>query len=250
MRSIIIIIIIIITIIHNRFSYLLEAIEFIAENDKPDERFEAKGILTQLMKPLTICLLVTMSDVFSQFGPLSDVLQAEKCDLASALKLASANLQVLEDKRSDKHFHKLRLVMTNLATANNIEMSVSARRVRKPPSTLRQFVTESTLGYRGIDAENEATAPTEEFYRITAFFPIVDNLIHEMERRFNDEETLPLLQSIGACHPDSSKFLDIDTVRPLEDADKLDETGTLSSQIDVCKLLINRSADKPSDIPI
>jgi hypothetical protein len=53
---------------------------------------------------------------------------------------------------------------------------------------------------RGIDAENGATAPTEEFYRITAFFPIVDNVIHEMERRFNDEETLPLLQSIGACH--------------------------------------------------
>jgi hypothetical protein len=81
-----------VSVIHNRFSHLLEAIEFIAENGKPDERFEAKGILTQLMKPLTICLLVTMSDVFSQFGPLSDVLQAEKCDLASALKLASAHL--------------------------------------------------------------------------------------------------------------------------------------------------------------
>jgi hypothetical protein len=154
----------------------------------------------------------------------------------------------LKDKRSDEYFHKLWLLMTNLATANNIEMSVPAWRVRKAPSTLRQFVTESTLGYRGIDAENGATAPTEEFYRITAFFPIVDNLIHEMERRFNDEETLPLLQSIGACHPDSSKFLDIDTVRPLVDAYKLDETGTLSSQIYVCKLLINRSADKPSDI--
>jgi hypothetical protein len=45
---------------------------------------------------------------------------------------------------------------------------------------------------RGIDAENGATAPTEEFYRTTAFFPIVDNVIHEMERRVNDEETLPL----------------------------------------------------------
>ena len=70
--------------------------------------------------------------------------------------------------------------------------------------------------------------------------------MHEMERRFNDEETVPLLQSIGACHPDSSNFLDIDTVRPLVYAYKPDETGTLSSQIDVYKLLINRSADKPS----
>jgi hypothetical protein len=116
-----------VTVIHNRFSHLLEAIEFIAENGKPDERFEAEGILTQLMKPLTICLLVTLSDVFSQFGPLSDVLQAEKCDLASALKLTSAHLQLLKDKRSDEYFHKLWLVITNLATANNIEMSLPAR---------------------------------------------------------------------------------------------------------------------------
>jgi hypothetical protein len=150
-------------VIHNRFSHLLEAIEFIAENGKPDERFEAEGILTQLMKPLTVCLLVTMSDVFSQFGPLSDVLQAEKCDLASVLKLASAHLQVLKDKRSDEYFHKLWLVMTNLATANNIEMSVPASRVRKAPSTLRQFVTVSTSGYRGNDAENGATAPQRNF---------------------------------------------------------------------------------------
>jgi hypothetical protein len=41
-----------VSVIHNRFSLLLEAIEFIAENGKPDERFEAEGILTQLMNLL------------------------------------------------------------------------------------------------------------------------------------------------------------------------------------------------------
>jgi hypothetical protein len=71
-----------------------------------------------------------------------------------------------------------------------------------------------------------------------------------MERRFNDETVMPLLKSISVCHPDSKLFLDTDTLQPLIEAYKLDQTGSLLSQIDVCKLMLKQcsNSSKPEDI--
>ena len=69
-----------------------------------------------------------------------------------------------------------------------------------------------------------------------------------MDRRFNDSETVPLLSSISACHPLSSRFLCMKTLLPLATAYKLDKTGSLSSQIDVCKLLLSKASTPPTDI--
>jgi len=62
----------------------------------------------------------------------------------------------------------------------------------------------------------------------------MDKIAVEMGRRFNDNEVVPLILSIGACHPDSKQFLSMDVLRPFIDANKLDKTGDLTSQIDVC----------------
>lgn len=158
-----------VSIIHSRYSYLLKTMDFITENGKPDERFEAEGILTQLMKPLNVCLLVLMSDIFSQFGPLSNVLQSEKCDIASAIQLASSHLQVLKDKRSDEHFHKLWLVSQDLASCNDIELAITAKRKKKIPAKIAECITETTLGHRE-PTETLVTQTPEEHYRTSVFF--------------------------------------------------------------------------------
>jgi len=75
----------------------------------------------------------------------------------------------------------------------------------------------------------------------------MDRLVCEMERRFDDETAVPLLKSISVCHPDSKQFLDTDILQPLIEAYKLDQTGSLSSQIDVCKLML-KQCPKPEDI--
>ena len=51
-----------------------------------------------------------------------------------------------------------------------------------------------------------------------------------------------------ACHPNSGTFLYFEVLRPLIDAYQLDPTGSLASQIDVCKLLLKQT-DKPRNIP-
>jgi hypothetical protein len=97
-----------ISVVHQRYNHLLETLDHIAENGKPDERAEAEGLLKHLKLPANVMLLVLFSDLFSQLAPLSDVLQAESCDLASALQLASSHTKVLGEKREQSFYDKLR----------------------------------------------------------------------------------------------------------------------------------------------
>ena len=232
-----------VSVIHSRYDHLLQTLDSIAEDGKADERFEAEGILSQLVLPANIFLLIVMSDLFSQLGPLSDVLQAEKCDIASALQLAAAHVQVLKDKRCDEYFHKVWTLASQLAGRNGIDLVVPFKRRRLISSRLRGNLTDSTLGHRDL----EASLTPEEHFKVTVFFPVMDRVIQEMERRFSDDETVPMLKSLSACHPDSHNFLDIEVLRPLVDAYDLDKSGRLVSQIDVCKLII-QGITKPGSI--
>lgn len=172
-----------VSVVHSRYKHVLETLAVIEETGKPDERFEAECIRAQLTKPVNVCLLVIMSDIFTQLSVLSDVLQAEKSDIVSVMQLAAGHLQVLREKRCDVYFHKLWLIMYDLAARNNIEMLPPSKRKSKAPLALRQFVNESTMGHRGSDTDGDSD--TEVYHRTTVFFPLLDLLTHEMERRFN-----------------------------------------------------------------
>ena len=234
--------------VHQHYSHLLETLDHIAENGKPDERAEAEGILKQLKLPANVMLLVMFSDVFCQLAPLSDVLQAERCDLASALQLASSHTKVLCQKREQSFYDKMWPIVVKLAENNGIEMTAPTRRPRKAPSTLRNFLVDSTLGHNEVDVSDQPLGP-QQYFRVTVFVPVMDQLVAEMDRRFGaDEERTPLLKGIAACHPKSTDFLSMPVLQPLVDAYQLNKTGSLSSQIQVCNLLIASQKSKPKSI--
>lgn len=192
-------------------------------------------------------LLVLFSDVFGQLASLSDILQAESCDLASALQLAASHTKVLVDKRQGSYYEQLWSVASTLAADNGIDMTVSARRVRKAPTKLRNFLVDTSLGHEEI--ASDVPMGTEQFFRVTVFNPVMDRLIAEMDRRFGEDEMrTPLLKGIAACHPASADFMSMHVLQPLVDAYQLDKTGSLSSQIDVCKLLIASNKPRPTSI--
>jgi len=189
-----------------------------------------------------------MSDVFSQLAALSDVLQTESCDLASALQLTATHLQLLREKRSTKHFSKLWLKVSELAEKSKIVMFLSSKRKIVESSTLRHFMTESTLGHQSTEADFDKTVCLQDHYRIICFLPVMDRLINEMEHRFGDDTTMPLFQAISASHPNSGAFLDFKVLHPLIDAYQLDSAGSLASQLDVCELMLKQT-EKPRNIP-
>ncbi len=237
-----------VSVIHSRYSHLVQAFASIADDGKTDEKPEAEGYLLQLKMPTNICLLVILSDVFTQLGTLSEVLQSEKLDVASAMQLASAHTSVLKEKRSDEYFEKVWTLATNIASKDSIELTIPTvgKRPRKQPSALKRYLVDSTVGHRDNGEESTQT-DAKSYYRRSVFFPVIDRLVSEMEARFNDPETSPLLSGIAACHPESAKFLDSEILQPLVEAYKLDSSGSLQSQIVVCKLFLSKM-QKPTNI--
>ena len=112
------------------------------------------------------------------------------------------------------------------------------------PSRLRQFLVDSPVGQQDVDVEHMTA---KDYYSVTLFYPIMDRLINEMERRFDDVS--PVLQGIEACDPSAEKFLDVDTLKPLINAYELDKNHRLVSQIDVSKTILAASSKKPDTIP-
>jgi len=110
-----------VSVIRSRYSHVVATLVELAKNGKKDERFDAECHLARLTKPTNVCLLIIMSDVFSQLAALSDVLQAASCDLASASQLAATHLQLLREKRSAEHFNKQWLKVSELAEKSKIE---------------------------------------------------------------------------------------------------------------------------------
>ena len=88
-----------VSVIRSRYSHVVATLVKLTKNGKRDERFDAECHLAGVTKPTNVCLLIIMSDVFSQLAALSDVLQTESCDLASALQLTATHLQLLREKR-------------------------------------------------------------------------------------------------------------------------------------------------------
>jgi hypothetical protein len=126
-------------------------------------------------------------------------------------------------------------------------MTVPTRRARKGPSALRNFLVDSSLGHREVASDQPIDV--EQYFKVTVFAPVMGRLIAEMDRGFGEDETrTPLLKGIPACHPASADFLSKSLLQPLVDAYQLDKTGCLSSQVNVCKLLIASKKPRPVSI--
>ena len=55
---------------------------------------------------------------------------------------------------------------------------------------------------------------TSQQYKISVYFPILDTIIAEMKRRFEDKN-LRLMKAVDCCNPSSSNFLEFDCLLPM-----------------------------------
>lgn len=193
---------------------------------------------------------MSTGDFWRPVFPIGDLVkcpEAEACDLSSAICLAANHILLLKSKRSDEHFKKVWENSYALALANNVQMTVPQKRARKNASRLRQFLTEDTTGSRTVESSQSHTA--DEFYRCTVFYPVIDLVISEMERRFADQNTSAPVKGMAACHPSSDNFLEYDLIKPLADAYHLDDDGMLKSQVEICLMsLQGEGIAQPTDI--
>ncbi|VDI15927.1 Hypothetical predicted protein [Mytilus galloprovincialis] len=135
-----------------------------------DARTNASGYRRYLEDPECIVAVLVAQFVLSILKPLTLFLQKTDCNMVDAFEESKILLELLQEKRTEEIFSELFRRGTVIADAIEIDL-MPRRRVG-----------------RQVHRENAATASTaEQHWRINLFFPFLDHVISEMQRRFPDE---------------------------------------------------------------
>ena len=115
-----------------------------------------------------------------------------------------------------------------------------AGRERRLPTRFQDSVVMETVGSR-VALDDKAS------FRNHVYLPVVDNLLSEFERRF-DNVQCSVMRGIQALNPTSEHFADVSHIRPFAEAYNADLVD-LEHELHQAKRLIERLDDKGSEKP-
>ena len=172
---------------------------------------------------------------------LSDQLQSPRTDMAKATDLVTATMETLQQFRSDEEWSKLCKYVKDVASLHNIEIApLRNTRSRIVPKSFADVIILETTGSREI-------ATTNEDYKISLYFPVLDAMISELHCRFEDKN-VQIMRAIQCCNPNSTHFLDVDFLVPLIEAYDLSKES-LSAECLIAKRMLNgKDACSISDV--
>ncbi len=184
--------------IKDRLPAVLRVLHDIDVENRGEHFVEAQGLLAQLDLTFIRTLVI-----FAKF--LADMLQSMSLDLAKAVDLVEAFQDTLQDLRSDSSFDEIWKDTVDTGKQCNVAVETVVKRPQKMSSRLSGSIVESTVGQRRCKEGDM------ELFRSGIFFPILDCLSGEMQRRFS-KSNCSIMQGIQALNPKSRNFLDEETI--------------------------------------
>uniref|UniRef100_A0A8C1KXW0 TTF-type domain-containing protein n=1 Tax=Cyprinus carpio TaxID=7962 RepID=A0A8C1KXW0_CYPCA len=167
--------------------------------------YYARGLLTQLDLSF-VGLLATFRMLLGDAKVLSDTLQSPSLDLAMAVDLVSALKDSFQGYTSETFVDNLWKSIVDTATKCNIAIeNAEKKRSQKVNSRLGGSVITSTLGQRKCNDGDK------DSFRRTIFYPIVDTILGELDRRFS-KDNCEIMRGIQALDPKSTCFLQEEAV--------------------------------------
>ena len=190
-----------ITAILSTFSAVLKTLEDTIDGRDRDRAIEARGILSGIKSFNFIVALVVYKKIFSISAKLSDVLQSQSLDLATAADLIQATIDTFKKLRSDGKWDFLWQEIEAFAKHHDIEVLSSARpqRQRRPPSLDNYFLTADSIG------ASEMPGSSSESYKISMYFPTIDVILSEMNECFSNANLL-LMKGVDALSSKVHQF--------------------------------------------
>ena len=107
--------------------------------------------------------------------------------------------------------------------------------------TAQVLETFTTVG----SSENNIVTKSE--YCIHIYYPVLDRMIGELNRRFSDESRYAM-NGISACSPISKDFLDLDALKPMIRHYELSEEDASIELLQAKKILKNKEVETISDV--
>ena len=198
--------------ISSTFGAILSSLQVIMYGRDIAKATEAKGIYAQInsFKFLTLKLF---RRVLMCTKSLSDQLQSTQVNMAKAAELVTSVQETLQSFRSDEEWEKLHEYVKRVAALYNI--SAAPHR----PQCKRQIPQRYNVG---IVMETIGSCDSSQSMKVSLYFPILDAVIAEMQRRF-DSKNLELMKGFQCCVPDSPRFLYIDQLLPVTELYQLNK---------------------------
>ncbi|XP_017465537.1 PREDICTED: 52 kDa repressor of the inhibitor of the protein kinase-like [Rhagoletis zephyria] len=161
------------------FPRIIEALNKVCKWNNRETAGKATVLIAALSSFDFVIGLFCLSDVLSLTRPLSVSLQKEDMDFANASQKIESLISVLADQRQEveEKFKQIFTDATKLAEELNIE-------VKKPRTTGRQ-----------VRRENHDTSNCEDYFRVSMYIPLLENIIEDLKTRFSQE----ILEGFQLC---------------------------------------------------
>lgn len=225
-----------------RLQAVLQLLQQISGENHGERAVEARGFLAQINENF-VARLVLMTTLLKKTKALSNMFQQDDVDLSEASNLAAVVMEELEDMRNkeeaiDQIWEEVREVVGSCE-----EDLAPAPRPRRAPQPSRQME-----GYLVLEAtgQREHATPKVEF-RVNFMFPVLDRMLHELKRRFSDQNQ-DLLRGIDALSPSSRNFLALDHLTALQEIHGASQED-VKHEVHQLKRLIQRKSEKGEEVP-
>ena len=186
---------------------IVSTLEELAE-DSNTRSVQARGLLHQMKSFSFFLSLVLFEKIFGMTNNLSNLLQAEHLNYATAASCIKATKTTLSDLRSEEAWEKVWEKSLSLAEKFGIDdCPARPRRARRMPQR---------FDHADVIVDAAVVTPGEtaiEDYRTHVYYATIDVLLEEMNNRFS-ELNLSLFTALDALLPTSTHFLDMSTLTP------------------------------------
>lgn len=191
-------------------------------------RIEASGLHNAITEPSFLFLARLLLKVLGLMDPPNKMLQAENCDLLTAVQLIHNSTECLRRLRCDEEFQ-------NIWAETASDGPTPAKRLRQAPAALREYVVEETLGHQEEFNEQEGKQ---------LFFAIIDSVLGEMAARFSETNQKYTI-ALKALDPASEDFLNTQKLKPLLD---LSHTEINDTQFIIAREFVRSQGGEPMTI--
>lgn len=154
-------------------SSIIEALDKISDWNDIHTATKASYLSKSASSVEFILTLITVSEMFTITSPVSKLLQSKSQDKFSATFIITNVISILKKKRENSNncFNKI----FKIAESQMANLGISGE-INKP-----------RLSKVMKNRENPQTESAEEHFRITLFIPFLDNLLYDLESRFDED---------------------------------------------------------------
>lgn len=154
------------------FKNIIECLEHIAEWHESESSSRAECFKTSILTLNFLVSLYCLCEVLSITFNASKILQAKAISRQYAANLIQSIIETLRDRRQNatRHFHVIFEEIRNIAS--ELGASIILPRITKSQ----------------VHRSNPECNDREDYYRITVFIPLLDNIIEDLCSWFNDNK--------------------------------------------------------------